>query len=326
MKMNIANGNGPTKPSEIDKFLQDSTIQGINVQAIRFISGLGTPASVQLFANKDIPKELLNAGAFSWDAEFQKFVARHQGDPKGFTKALVEFAKIYPSKLVFTTAKTSAGTEANFQKTYQAAQFVKSNKQLMLEHKQGASFFIPISGTSDYESYAYLKAQGLVKNKPLEDFLLEASTAQARKTYYELSDSYNEKIANATNPMNKKYYREQLTMAQGGLKVAYPLLNTYLGSQPGSARSKQDALDDLREVIYSGKAPDKQLSQTYSAMIGTYDAAQAQIRASQGSSSLMEMRRKEIKADLKDTLVTIAKDNANAQSLYWIIFDSLIGE
>jgi hypothetical protein len=40
----------------------------------------------------------------------------------------------------------------------------------------------------------------------------------------------------------------------------------------------------------------------------------------------MEMRRKEIKADLKDTLVTIAKDNPNAQSLYWIVFDSLIGE
>jgi hypothetical protein len=326
MKMNIANGNGPTKPSEIDKFLQDSTIQGINVQAIRFVSGLGTPASVQLFANKDIPKELLNAGAFTWDSEFQKFIARHQGDPKAFTKALVEFAKIYPSKLVFTTAKTDAGTQANFQKTYEAADFVKNNKQLMLEHKQGASFFIPISGTSDYESYAYLKAQGLVKNKELETFLLEASTAQARKVYYELSDSYNEKIANAANPMDKRYFREQLTMAQAGLKVAYPLLNTYLGTQPGSARSKQDALDDLREVIYSGKAPDKKLSEVYSAMIGTYDAMQAQINSSQGSSSLMEMRRKEIRADAKDTLVTIAKDNANAQSLYWIIFDSLIGE
>jgi hypothetical protein len=326
MKMNIANGNGPTKPSEIDKFLQDATIQGVNVQAIRFVSGLGTPASVQLFANKDIPKELINAGVFTWDSEFQKFIARYSGDPKAFSKALVDFAKIYPSKLVFTTAKTSAGTEANFQKTYEAADFVKKNKQLMLEHKQGASFFIPISGTSDYESYAYLKAQGLVKNKDLDDFLLEASTAQARKTYYELSDSYNEKIANAANPMDKRYFREQLTMAQNGLKVAYPLLNTYLGTQPGSARSKQDALDDLREVIYSGKAPDKQLSQVYSAMIGTYDAAQAQLRSSQGSSSLMEMRRKEIKADLKDTLVTIAKDNPNAQSLYWIVFDSLIGE
>ena len=326
MKMNIANGNGPTKPSDIDKFLRDATIQGINVQAIRFVTGLGAPASVQLFATKDIPKELIDAGVFSWDSEFQKFIKRHEGDPKAFSKALVDFAKIYPSKLVFTVAKTSAGTEANFQKTYEAADFVKKNKELLLEHKQGASFFIPINGTNDYESYAYLKAQGFVKNKTLEDFLMEASTANARKTYYEVSDEYNEKIANAANPVTKRELRNQLTNTQNALKVAYPLLKTYLGTQEGTKQPKQDALDDLRDLIYSGKSPNNELSQIYSAMISVYDAGQANLLGSQGSTSLAEFRRKEIRSDLKDTLVTIAKDNPNAQSLYWIIFDPLIGE
>lgn len=326
MKMNIANGNGPTKPSEIDEFLRNSTIQGINVQAVRFVTGLGAPASMQLFATKDVPKELIDAGVFTWDSEFQKFIKRHEGDPKAFSKALIEFAQIYPSKLVFTVAKTTAGTQANFQKTYEAADFVKKNKQLMLEHKQGTSFFIPISGTSDYESYAYLKAQGFVKNKDLEDFLMEASTAFARKSYYEVSDSFNEKIANATNPVDKRDLRGKLTNVQNALKAAYPLLKTYLGTQAGSQQPKQDALDDLRDVVYSGKAPDKKLSEIFSAMIGVYDAKQNDIRNNQGSTALAEFRRKGIRADLKDTLVTIAKDNPNAQALYWTIFDPLIGE
>ena len=326
MKMNIANGNGPKNPADIDRFLRDSLIQGINVQANRFVTGLGAPASVQIFANKDIPKELINAGVFSWDAEFQKFIRRQGDDPKAFSKALIEFAKIYPSKLVFTVAKTSAGTEANFQKTYEAADFVKKNKELLLEHKQGAAFFIPINGTNDYESYAYLKAQGFVKNKTLEDFLMEASTADARKKYYEISDSYNEKIANAKNPVEKRGLRTSLTNAQNALKVAYPLLKTYLGTQEGTKQPKQDALDDLRNLIYSNKAPNTKLSEVFSAMIAVYDSGQTDIRNNQGSTGIAEFRRKEIRADLKDTLVTIAKDNPNAQALYWIIFDPLIGE
>jgi hypothetical protein len=326
MKMNIANGNGPTKPADIDKFLRDATIQGINVQAIRFLMGFATPASVQLFATKDIPKELIDAGVFSWDSEFQKFIKRHEGDPKAFSKALVEFAKVYPSKLVFTVAKTDAGTVANFQKTYEAADFVKKNKELMLEHKQGASFFIPISGTNDYESYAYLKAQGLVKNKELEDFLKEAATANARKTYYEISDNFNEKIANAANPVDKRQLRDSLTNAQNALKVAYPLLKTYLGTQEGTKQPRQDALDDLRDLIYSNKAPNAELSKVFSAMIGVYDAGHVNLRNSQVSKSLSEFRRKEIRSELKDTFLTIAKDNPNAQALYWTIFDPLIGE
>jgi hypothetical protein len=64
----------------------------------------------------------------------------------------------------------------------------------------------------------------------------------------------------------------------------------------------------------------------FSAMIGVYDAGQVNIKNNQGSTAIAEFRRKEIRADLKDTLVTIAKDNPNAQALYWTILDPLIGE
>jgi hypothetical protein len=45
--------------------------------------------------------------------------------------------------------------------------------ELIKNHKQAASFFIPINGTSDIEAYTYLKSQGFVKNKDLEELSYE---------------------------------------------------------------------------------------------------------------------------------------------------------
>jgi hypothetical protein len=326
MRMNIGNGNGPTNPNEVDKFLLNSGIQAQNIQIIRFFSGLMTPASVQLLANGDMPKELIRAGAFTWDSEFQKFTKRYPNDPQVFQKALVDFAKIYPSKLVWAVSPTTAGTEFNFQKTYEAAQFVKDNKQLMLEHKQGASFFIPITGTKDYESYAYLKAQKLVKNKDVEDFLLEAATSEARKKYYEISDDYNARIAATNDVMQKRQLRQQLQLNQNTLKIVYPMLNTYLSTNTNSTTLKTNALNDLREVILTGKAPNAELSKTYSVMLYHYDKGMAVIDSNSGSSGLDKFNRKQARDDLKDILVSVAQGNPNAQNLYWTILEPLIGE
>ena len=326
MRMNIGNGHGPVNPNEVDKFLLNSNIQAQNIQIVRYFSGLMTPASVQLLANGDMPKELLRAGAFTWDSEFQKFVKRYPNDPKAFSKALVDFAKIYPSKLVYTVSKTTAGTEANFQKTYEAAQFVKDNKQLMLEHKQGAALFIPMSGTSDYESYAYLKAQGLVKNKQLEDFLWEASTAQARKQYYEITDVMEERISLATNVIQKRDLRNQLKLQQQTLKIVYPMLNTYMASNTNTKALKQNALNDLREVILTGKGPDAKLVEVYSVMLYHYDRGMAIIDANQGNSGLDRFNKTQARDDLRDTLVSVSQSNPNAQNLYWTILEPLIGD
>ena len=75
------------------------------------------PASIQQFENRTLPSELIRSGAFTWNSEFIKFMNRYPKDPQAFSKALVDFATIYPSKLAFTVAPTSSGTQASFQKT-----------------------------------------------------------------------------------------------------------------------------------------------------------------------------------------------------------------
>jgi hypothetical protein len=326
MRLLISTGNGPKTGADIVPFTTNSLIQASNVMLIRFGTGLGAPASVQLFATKDVPKEMINAGYFTWDSEYAKILKKYANQDNAYEKALVEFATLFPSKTVYAVAKTTAETEASFAKSYEAAKFVRNNPELIKNHKQAASFFIPINGTSDLEAYTYLKSQGFVKNKDLEDFLREASTADARQQYNTRKDLYDAAILETADPGKRRYLREQWQLEANFFKESYPLLKVQLAPSGKYLELKGEALDDLRNVVYSGKAPDKKLAEIFGAMILQYDEGIKQLSGVTAKTDYAVGYRKAIRADLKDVLRQIAGDNPNARSLYWNIFETLIGE
>lgn len=326
MRLLVSTGNGPQTGADINSFSTNTVIQATNIMALRFVTGLGAPASVQMFATKDVPKEMIDAGYFTWDSEFAKILARYSNDDHAFEKAFVQFATLYPSKTVYSVAKTTSNTEASFQKTYEAANFVKNNPELITNHKQAASFFIPINGTSDIEAYTYLKSQGFIKNKQLEEFLREAATADARQQYNTRKDLYDNEILNTPDAGKRRYLREQWSAESKFFKTSYPLLAKQLESNEGYIALKNEALDDLRNVVYSGKAPDKKLAEVFGAMILQYDEGMKQLSGVTGKTDYDAGYRKAIRADLKDVLRQLAGDNPNAKSLYWNIFETLIGE
>ena len=322
-RMLVSTGNGPQKPSDVDRFSLNMTIQAINIQMTKLFFGQAAVASVQTFENTTVPNELLDVGVFTWNSEFVKFMERYPNDANAYSKALVDFARIYPSKLAFTVSATDADVQANFQKTYEAADFVKKNKTLFLDHKEGASFFIPINGTNDYQSYNYLKSNGFLKNKDVEDYIYQIATANVRKAYYAMTDEINAKIAATNDPGYKSYLRQQLTEQQKAFKTTYPMLPKALGQ--GDNVDKLNALNDLRDVIVSGKAPKKDLATTFYAMISAYDAYQRKT-SGLGRSGNDSDYKNYLQADLKDTLVTIAGTDPNAQSLYNTLLEPLIGD
>jgi hypothetical protein len=326
MRLLISTGNGPKTGADIVPFTTNSLIQASNVMLIRFGTGLGAPASVQLFATKDVPKEMIDAGYFTWDSEYAKILKKYANQDNAYEKALVEFATLFPSKTVYAVSKTTAGTEASFAKTYEAARFVRNNSDLVKNNKQAASFFIPINGTSDLEAYTYLKSEGFVKNKDLEDFLREASTADARQQYNIRKDLYDAAILETTDPGKRRYLREQWRLEGNFFKESYPLLAAQLAPSGAYIALKNEALDDLRDVVYSGKAPDKKLAEVFGAMILQYDEGVKQLSGVTGKTDYDVGYRKAIRADLKDVLRQLAGDNPNAKSLYWNIFETLIGE
>ena len=319
-------GQGPKDGNELDPFLSKTVVQASNIMALRFVTGLGAPASVQLFATKDVPKEMINAGYFTWDSEFAKFVKKHANEENAFSKALVEFATLYPSKTVYSVSKTDSQTEAGFQKSYEAAQFVRDNKDLIDNHKQAASFFIPINGTGDLASYSYLKAQGFVKNKQLEDFLRQAATAESRQNYNVRRDYYDNLIMNSTSAGQKRYYRDAWKQEQTFFKSLNPLLAASLSPDPAYIAKKNEALRDLRFVVNNDLSPNKELGTLFKAMVMQYDNAQSLISSAQGSTNAAEGYRKQVKSDTKEFLRTLAGNNANAISLYWNLFEPLIGD
>lgn len=326
MRLLVSTGNGPETGSDINSFTTNTLIQATNIMALRLVTGLGAPASVQMFATKDVPKEMIDAGYFTWDSEFAKILAKHANEDNAFEKAYIKFATLYPSKTVYSVAKTTAGTEASFAKTYEAARFVKNNQELVKNHKQAAAFFIPINGTSDIEAYTYLKAQGFVKNKDLEEFLREASTAEARQKYNTRKDLYDEAILASPDAGYRRYLREQWKLESNFFKKVYPLLAKQISPDGAYLALKKEALDDLRKVVGSGMSPDKKLADIFAAMIVQYDQGVSQIAGITGRTDYDSGYKKAIREDLKDVLRQIAGDNPNARSLYWNLFEPLIGE
>jgi hypothetical protein len=334
IKLLISTGNGPTNASEIDSFYQNIATQSKNIDAVKLIMGQTTVASIQTFWNKDVPKELINAGVFSWDSEYLKILNKFDGDPQAISKALVQFAKLYPSKLAYSNFGTDTTTYASFQKTIEAEAFVRKHEQLLLEHSDAGSFFIPTGGTADPNSYAYLKKKGYISNKPIspkvekgkENFIREVATTGARQAYYQLRDEYNAKIAAATSVEEKRKWRDELSSRKKGLLIAYPLLGVQITPNAESNARRNEVIADMKSLLKQGKAPNKDLADTFGAMISEYEKMNATLLRVQGSSDKADAFKRALRADTKDILFKLSQSSENAATFFNSVLDPLIGE
>jgi len=259
---------------------------------------------------------------------------KYEGDPKALNKALVSFAKLYPSKLVYTNFARDTVGFASFRKTIEAEDFVRKNEKLLIEHRDAGSFFIPVSGTTDLSSYSYLKSKGYISNQPLnpavaqgkENFIREAATTAARMAYYALNDEFNPKIQAATNPNEKRYYREQLATRQKGLKIAYPLLETQISPTSENNARRVEIIDDMKALLRDNKAPNKELGQTFAAMIAAYDDMNATLSRVVGSSDRADEFKRNTRADAQELLTKLSQDNENATIFFNSVLSPLIGD
>jgi hypothetical protein len=334
IKLLTSTGNGPTNASDLQSFFENVSIQARNIDAVKLIMGQGTIASIVAFDTKSVPDELIDAGVFTWDSEFQKFMKKYEGQPNSLNKALVSFAKLYPSKLVYTNFARDTAGFAEFRKTIEAEDFVRKNEKLLIDHRDAGSFFIPVSGTTDLSSYSYLKSKGYISNQPLnpavaqgkENFIREAATSAARLAYYALRDEFNPKIQAATNPNEKRYYREQLATRQKGLLTAYPLLGVQVSPTAESNKRRVEVIDDMKKLLRENKAPNKDLGETFAAMIAAYDDMNATLSRVQGSSDRADEFKRNTRADAQELLTKLSQDNENATIFFNSVLSPLIGD
>lgn len=335
IKLVVSTGNGPTDSSQLDAFYKNVATQAKNVDFVKFIAGQMTVASIQAFGNKDIPKELINAGVYTYDAEYRKFLKKFDGQPDAPAKALVQFAKLYPSKLAYTNFASESTTFANFRKTIEAENFVRNNEKLLLDHSDAGSFFIPTVGTEDSNAYAYLKSKGYISNKAVNpkvdetktNFIREVATTNARIAYYALVEEYSTKIA-ASQPgtTEKRYWQGELEKRKRGLLTAYPLLKVQIQPTSASNARREEVISDMKALIKENRAPNKDLADTFSAMISEYEKMVSTRNRVQGSSDQADAFKKELKADARDVIFKLSESSENAKVFFNSVIDPLIGD
>ena len=334
IKLLVSTGNGPTSATDLEPFYQNISTQARNVDAVKLLMGQTTIASIQAFGNKDVPKELIDAGVFTWESEYIKILKKFDGQNDAPAKALVQFAKLYPSKLVYTNFPTRSTTYASFRKTIEAEEFVRKNQKLLTEHVDAGSFFIPTGGTSDLASYSYLKKQGYISNKPInpkvekgkKNFIREVATTNARMAFYALSDEYNAKIAAEPTVAGRRYYRNELDVRKKGLFIAYPLLALQVTPNAESNKRRVEVINDMRSLLSSGKSPNKELGDTFGAMLSEFDKMNNTLQRVVGSSDNANEFKKNLKADARDVILKITKDNENATTFFYSVIEPLIGD
>jgi hypothetical protein len=334
IKLLVSTGNGPTKSSDLEGFYQNVVAQAKNIDAVKLFMGQGTIASIQSFGNKDVPKELINAGVFTWDSEFQKIMKKFDGDKDALSKSLVMFAKLYPSKIAYTNFATKSGTMASFRKTIEAENFVRKNEKFLTKHSEAGSFFIPVAGETDFNSYSYLKKKGYILNQSLnpkvesnkQNFIREVATTEAKIAYYALNDEMNAKIAASQSMSEKRYWREQLASRKNGLFTAYPLLRVQVIPTTESNAKRIEYIDDMKSIIREGSAPNKELSNQFGALISEYEKMNSILNRVVGSSDKANEFKKNLRSDTKDVLLSIAEKSDNARTFYYSVIEPLIGD
>jgi len=237
--------------------------------------------------------------------------------------------------LAYTNFGTEATTFANFRKTIEAEKFVRKNEKLLIDHADAGSFFIPTVGTEDPNAYAYLKKKGYISNKTVDpkvektksNFIREVATTDARIAYYALVEEYNAKIAAApSDTTEKRYWREELAKRKKGLLTAYPLLEVQVTPTEASNARRNEVIEDMKSLIKENRAPDKDLANTFSAMISEYEKMISIRERVQGSSDAADEFKRNLKADTKDVIFKLSQSSENAKVFFNSVIDPLIGD
>lgn len=144
--------------------------------------------------------------------------------------------------------------------------------------------------------------------------------------YYALRDEFNAKISAEPTSTGKRYYRQELEIRQKGLLIAYPLLGVQIQPTTASNARRNEVIEDMKRLLSDNRAPDKDLGNIFSAMISEYEKMISLKKSIKSSSTNADNYKKALRADTKDKIYQLSKDNENALTFFNTVIDPLIGD
>lgn len=335
----IANGRGP-KPDTLDvngemtivseqqkyDFKNSVEATAMNIVVTRFFLGLMAPVAPQIGFGRDIPDFLKDGGNVNFKAEFNKLVDQiaTTGEPDVYNKALEKWSKINPGLLAYTIGETDAKRVATVKKTKEAGEWVRENRELIKEFPEGSAFFVPFAGEFGFDEYQFLKREGYIEALPIESYLKEVQIADQFFEYRQLKKQYEDTIESQVAPTLKTYYRQEWATVRDEYLINKPLLVESLQDFESPQRY-ENAYNDLRQIIKTGKAPENSLTNKYRKMIDIYENMNAAQVLISDNTAFQRRERERLRTEAMADIEKIAAGDAQAEAAVRVLFRRLIG-
>lgn len=296
-----------------------------NIVAIRNLLGIFSPVSPGIATSKDVPAELFDEGVTNFKSEFNNLVeAEYKKGSKGaYERALRKWTKVNPGKLVYTVSETETDKVTSIQKTKQAVTWMQRNEELVRSHPEAALFLVPQTPGFDMTAYAYLKAEGFLKSKPLEDYFEQIATIKAETEYRRLKDKTAKQVAETATDGRRMFLAQQGEISRKEFLKDKPYLRKALERRSGT-QIKLDTVRDLRDMLDNPLTPKNGTTKIMRKMLKEFDYAYDILQSTDGQSDGMIQYRNAVKSDALRIMEQLAGKNPNARLLYNDIFERLL--
>jgi hypothetical protein len=310
----------PAEIAEYQNKLQSSTI---SVLAVRALFGFIAPASPQVTLKSDMAKWVRDNQRTSYKQVFNQLINKYGS----VDKATEEWIRLFPDQMPYTISESESTVSGLVRSVDNTVGWIQSNEGLLKKYKEGAVFLMPQEGDFNFDAYKLLYNSGLKRNKTLQDFLQQVSTAKDEQFYYTQRDALEAQLATTYSDAQKRILRDQFSQWKEQFLGARPLLEQELGRGGQKAIARIRAYDDLRKMLDDPEVKTQpEIRDSLKRMADAFDQYQSARNSVYGNTETAQNYRDLLKSNIKATLQQLAQENPNAQAAYDILFSRLIGE
>ncbi len=310
---------------ERNQAMYDVQATARNIVFLRNLIGIFSPVSPQIMENADVPKEFLDMGMVSFKDEFHTILSKEfeKGTPDAYSAALQKFTKAFPGRLAYTVPTTEQNRVATVRQSKEAIAWIRKNGDLVRDYRQGSVFLMPQVRNFDLDSYMFLKREGIVEDKTMEQFMADIATVEAENEYYDLKASWEERIASAVSEDHRRFLSKQAEQEISAFKEDKPYLKSVLGTFEGT-QVKEDVVDDVRRMLSSDRVPSNATTKALAEMVNVYDQFRASISYVTANTDDAIAERKSMRAAASQRLYELSLNNPNAVLFYDSVLRRLV--
>jgi hypothetical protein len=241
--------------SEKYEYMKNIRIQAHNLIVMKSILGLlPIPWSPGAQESKDIPDFLKEVGVTSPSKEFYQIYESVLKNPNPrlddpFEEAIALFVGNNPNKLIYTVSRTDKLTNIVVKKSEEVKNWAITNQDTINKYGEAAWLAAPNIGDFDPQSYAWFEASGLIKNKSMEDYLLETQIAVDKSNYFNIKSDALKELETTADFAERTRIINGMKTAQQNLKNQNPLLKARLEQGDFSVGPEEQMLNNVKNML-----------------------------------------------------------------------------